>query len=379
METWISILAVIAVLGGLTLILVAFQRVNAALLRMETQRQSSERAENALLDSQLSALAAAQNAIAGRFSHAIETQTQSQSELARTVAERLQALDQRVGDSLKDTAAKTAETLGGLQTRLSVIDDAQKNIAALSGQVVSLQEILSDKQTRGAFGQERMEAIVADQLPSNLYTFQATLSNGNRPDCIIRMPNSGGVLVVDSKFPLEAFEGLKNASNEDEKKLAVARVRVDIQKHVRDITEKYIIPGETHAPALMFVPSESIYAELHASFSDLMQKARRAQVVIVSPHVFMLAINTIQSLVKDARMREQASLIQREVGALLVDVTRMSERIANLRQHFDRTNKDIGEIETSMRKISARAAAIETVELSDENRRDVRQLPAARA
>ena len=175
METWISILAVIAVLGGLALILVAFQRVHAALLRMEAHRQSSERAENALLDSQLSALAAAQNAIAGRFSHDIESQSQSQSELARTVAERLQALDQRLGESLKDTAAKTAETLGGLQTRLSVIDDAQKNIAALSGQVVSLQEILSDKQSRGAFGQERMEAIVADQLTSNLYTFQATL------------------------------------------------------------------------------------------------------------------------------------------------------------------------------------------------------------
>ena len=260
-----------------------------------------------------------------------------------------------MGESLHDSAEKTAATLSSIGERLNVIDEAQKNVAALSGHVVSLQEILSDKQTRGAFGQERMEAIVADQLPPDHYAFQSTLSNGSRPDCIIRIPNMGAVIVIDSKFPLEAYEALRSAATEDERKLATARMRTDIQKHVKDISEKYLIPGETQTPALMFVRSESIYAELHTSFSDLVQRARRAQVVIVSPHVFMLAINTIQTLMRDAKMREQAHQIQKEVALLLVDVNRLSDRIGDLRTHFDRTNKDIGEIETSMKKITSRA------------------------
>jgi DNA recombination protein RmuC len=244
-----------------------------------------------------------------------------------------------------------------------VIDEAQKNIASLSTQVVSLQEILSDKQTRGAFGQERMEAIVADQLAPTHYEFQATLSNGSRPDCVIRVPNVKGVIVVDSKFPLEAYEALRQAADA-ERKAALARLKTDVQKHVKDIAEKYLIPGEVQTPAIMFVPSESIYAELHVSCSDVVQKARRMQVVIVSPHVFMLAINTIQTLMRDAKMREQAHKIQSAVVELLQDVKRLGDRVGNLRSHFDRTNKDIAEIETSMKRIESRASRIEQVELA---------------
>src|SRR6185295_19266594 len=360
MQSWMILSAVAAILAGIGLTIYSLLRV---LRQLESQRQVQTGSEALLLESKLRELAAAQNEIAGRFSQAIESQSKSQSDLQHAVSERLESLDKRLGESLKDTAAKTAETLGGLQARLTVIDEAQKNIASLSGQVVSLQEILSDKQARGAFGQERMEGIVSDQLPPPLYEFQATLSNGNRPDCIIRIPNVAGVLVIDSKFPLEAFEEMRNAGGDDQRKLAMARMRAAVLKHVKDITERYLIPGETYPPALMFVPSESVYAELHASFPDIIQKARRAQVLIVSPHVFMLAINTIQTLVKDARMREQANLIQNEVGALLQDVNRLAERIGNLKQHFERTNKDIGEIETSMRKITGRAASIEAVEL----------------
>jgi len=364
MPSWVFFSAVAAILAGLGLVIYALFRV----LRHFESGKQAEAVSDTLLENKLRELAAAQSEIAGRFSQAIESQSKSQSDLQRAVSERLESLDKRLGENLKESAAKTAETLGGLQARLTVIDEAQKNIASLSTQVVGLQEILSDKQARGAFGQDRMEGIVSDQLPPPLYEFQATLSNGNRPDCIIRIPNVGGVLVIDSKFPLEAYEEMKNAGGEDQRKMAMARLRVAVQKHVKDITERYLIPGETHTPALMFVPSESIYAELHASFPDLIQKARRAQVLIVSPHVFMLAINTIQTLVKDARMREQANLIQNEVGALLLDVNRLAERIANLRQHFERTNKDIGEIETSMRKITGRAASIESVELSPESK-----------
>jgi DNA recombination protein RmuC len=301
-----------------------------------------------------------QGSIAGQFQQTLDAQARLQTMLA----ERIEALDKRLGESLTDSATKTAATISSIGERLTVIDAAQKNIAALSGQVVSLQEILSDKQSRGAFGQERMEAIVADQLPPTHYDFQFTLSNGKRPDCVIRIPNVAGVLVVDSKFPLEAFETLKGLATDEERKLATARLKSDVQKHVKDIAEKYLIPGEVQTPAIMFVPSESIYAELHTNFSDVVQQARRAQVVIVSPHVFMLAINTIQTLMRDARMREQAHKIQAAVADMLQDVKRLGERVANLRSHFDRTNKDIGEIETSMKRIETRAGRIEQAELA---------------
>ena len=307
----------------------------------------------------LDALAATQSEISGRFAQAIAGQT----DLQKMLAERIEALDKRLGDGLKESTAKTAETLGGIQTRLTVIDEAQKNITALSGQVVSLQEILSDKQTRGAFGQAQMEAIVADQLPPTHYDFQWTLSNGKRPDCIIRIPNVAGVIVVDSKFPMEAFEALRGLATDEERKVATARLISDMLKHVKDIAEKYLIPGEVQTPAIMFVPSESIYAELHTNFSEVIQQARRMQVVIVSPHVFMLAINTIQTLMRDARMREQAHLIQREVGTLLQDVKRLGDRVINLQRHFGQTESDLKDIAVSTEKIVKRATAIEAVEL----------------
>ena len=323
-------------------------------------------------DPRLDALLAAQGEIKGQFSQTVA----QQAELQRTLTEQIDALKKRLGDSLTDSATKATQTFTSIQERLKTIDEAQKNIASLGTQVVSLQEILSDKQSRGAFGQERMEAIVADQLPPTHYDFQFTLSNGKRPDCIIRIPNVAGVIVVDSKFPLEAFETLRGLASDDERKQAMARLKSDVQKHVKDIAEKYLIPGEVQTPAIMFVPSESVYAELHTSFSDVVQQARRAQVVIVSPHVFMLAISTIQTLMRDARMREQAHKIQAAVGEMLQDVKRLGERVGNLRQHFDRTNKDIGEIETSMKRIETRAGRIEQAELAAPETAANPQLPS---
>jgi len=226
---------------------------------------------------------------------------------------------------------------------------------------------LSNKQSRGAFGQAQMEDIVRDGLPANFYEFQATLSNGTRPDCIIRLPNTPGVLVIDSKFPLECFTGLKG----DDRKGAEARVRSDVGKHVKDISEKYLLPGEVQNPAIMFVPSESIYAELHDGFSDVIQRAHRAGVMVVSPNILMLAINTVQTVVKDAKMREQAHRIQQEVGLLLQDAQRLGERVENLRKHFRQTDKDFDEIAVSIRKIDSRAQAIEKVELSAPEERKV--------
>lgn len=307
----------------------------------------------------LEALSAAQNEIAGRFTQALE----GQSLLQNVLAERLEALDRRLAESLRESATRTAETLGGIQTRLSVIDEAQKNISALSGQVVSLQEILSNKQTRGLFGQTQMEAMIADGLPPGTYEFQATLTNGSRPDCIIRLPGAETVIVIDSKFPLEAFSALR-AGSEADRKVPAAAVRADMLKHVKDIAEKYIIPGETQTPAIMFVPSESIYAELHENFGDVIRRAQQAQVIVVSPNILMLAIATMQMLLKDARMREQAHEIQSQVGLLLIDVKRLGERVVNLQRHFNQTEADIKEIVTSTDKVIKRAGQIEAVELS---------------
>lgn len=298
-------------------------------------------------DPRLDTVLAGQGEITGRFQQTIA----AQAELQKALSERIDALNKRLGETLTESATKSAEMMGGIQTRLTVIDEAQKNITALSGQVVSLQEILSDKQSRGAFGQERMEAIIADQMAPDQYDFQFTLSNGKRPDCVIRIPNVPGVIVVDSKFPLEAFETLRGLASDDERRLATARLKADVQKHVKDIAEKYLIPGEVQTPAIMFVPSESIYAELYTSFGDVVQQARRMQVVIMSPHVLMLAISTIQTLMRNAKMREQAYEIQKEVGALLQDVKRLGERVGDLRKHFDTTSKDIGLIETSVKGI----------------------------
>ncbi|HTW33334.1 MAG TPA: DNA recombination protein RmuC [Rhizomicrobium sp.] len=307
----------------------------------------------------LDALTTAQNEIAGRFAQALD----GQSALQNMLAQRIEALDRRLGESLKETATRTAETLGGIQTRLTVIDEAQKNISALSGQVVSLQEILSNKQARGLFGQAQMEAIIADALPPGSYEFQATLSNGSRPDCVIRLPGSKTAIVIDSKFPLESFTAL-NVAGEAERKVAAAAVRNDMLKHVKDIAEKYLLPGETQTPAIMFVPSESIYAELHENFPDVIQRSQRVHVIVVSPNILMLAITTVQTVMKDARMREQANLIQKEVGVLLGDVKRLGERVINLQKHFGQAEGDIKDIVTSTDKIVSRAGKIESVELS---------------
>jgi DNA recombination protein RmuC len=312
--------------------------------------------EPAKPDPRLDALIAAQGNIAGQFQQTVEAQ--------RLLSERLDALSKQLGSSLKENTEKTAETLGGIQTRLSVIDEAQKNISALSGQVVSLQQVLSNKQARGAFGQAQMEEIVRDGLPASLYDFQFTLSNRNRPDCVIRIPGNKALIVIDSKFPLECFNALRQAASEEEKKSALARVRADVTKHVNDIAQKYLIPGEVQTPAMMFVPSESLYADLHDGFADLIQKAHRAHVIVVSPNMLMLAINTIQTVMKDARMREQASLIQREVGNLVADVRRLDERVRKLQTHFNQAESDLKDITVSTEKIVSRGRKIEDVGLS---------------
>jgi DNA recombination protein RmuC len=308
-------------------------------------------------DVRLDAVISGQGAITEQFRQTVTAQA--------AMTAQVDALKEKLAESLAANAAKTGETFVSITERLSVIDAAQKNISELSTHVVSLKAIFSDKQARGAMSQDQMEAIVSEHLAPDQYEFQATLSNNSRPDCAIRIPNVTARIVVDSKFPLEAFEALRTAETDETRKAAMVQARTDIQKHVKDIADKYLIPGEVQTPAIMFVPSESIYAELHASFPETLRRARQMQVVVVSPHVFMLVIATIQGLMRDAKMREQAHAIQAEVGALLQDVKRLGVRIGNLRDHFDTTNKDIGQIETSMRGIDRHAERIAQVDLGD--------------
>ncbi len=344
------------------LILAAALVIAAAILGFALRRPQLPPVEPPKPDPRLDTLIAAQGEIKGQFSQTVV----AQAELQRTLTEQIAALNKRMGDSLADSATKSTETFTSIQERLKTIDEAQKNIASLGNQVVSLQEILSDKQSRGAFGQERMEAIIADQLPPTHYDFQFTLSNGKRPDCIIRLSNEAGLVVIDSKFPLEAFEALRVAATDDERKNAMARMRSDVQKHVKDISEKYIIKGETQTPVIMFVPSESVFSELHYGFPEIMKRAREAKVAIVSPHLLWLAVTTMQAVLRDVKMRESAHTIQKEVGALLDDVKRMSDRVTKLRDHFDLTSKDIGLIEVSMRGVDRHAERIASVDFSDD-------------
>jgi DNA recombination protein RmuC len=294
-----------------------------------------------------------------------ELLARAQGQLQQTVHERLDAVTARLGESMQTSTKHTAEHLQQLHARLAVIDSAQRNITDLASQVTSLQSVLSNKQTRGAFGQARMEMIIQDGLPKDCYEFQATLTNRARPDCIVHLPD-GPPLVIDAKFPLEAVTAFREANGEDERKLAVARVRADIAKHVGDIAAKYLIPGETQDMALMFVPSESIYAELYDSFDDIFQKAYRAKVIIVSPSLLMLAIQVIQQIRRDARMREAAGKILVEVGLLVADVVRLRDRVENLDKHFGQANGDIKQIVISADKIVSRGERIQDVEFAEE-------------
>jgi DNA recombination protein RmuC len=302
----------------------------------------------------------------GRLQTLAELSVTRHGELARAVNERLDRMTHRVGSDLTETARKTTDSIAKLHERLAVIDSAQKNLTDLSSNMVSLQEILANKQARGAFGQMRMEAIIQDGLPKGAYSFQATLSNGKRPDCVLHLPNTKAGVVIDAKFPLEGFEAFRVARAPEEKKEAARRVRIDVGRHVDAMAERYFLPGETQDTAILFVPSEAIYADLAEHFSDLVQKAHRARIVICAPNMLMLAVQTMQAILKDVKMREQAHLIQREVTRLMDDMARLRERVLDLQRHFGQANQDIEKILNSSERIASRGSRIENLEFDGE-------------
>lgn len=298
----------------------------------------------------------------------------AQSQLQHAVNQRLDAVTQNLGESMKTSTKHTTDHLQQLHARLAVIDSAQKNITDLATQVSSLQNVLTNKQSRGAFGQGQLEAIIADVLPKGAYQFQHTLSNKTRPDCAIFMPESGP-LIIDAKFPLEAMTALRGAANDDERKQAVQRVKQDISKHISDIAEKYLIPGETQDIALMFIPSESVYADLHERFDDIVQRAHRARVMIVSPTLMVMAIQVIKQVRKDAQMREAADQIRNEVGHMMKDVGLLSDRVRKLQSHLGQTNADMDAILVSTGKIEKRAGKIEELEFDGDTGTSAEVIP----
>lgn len=273
-------------------------------------------------------------------------------------------LKQTVDTRLDAVTKNTTDHLQQLHARLAVIDGAQKNITELATTVSTLQKVLDNKQRRGAFGQGRMEAIIADALPKEAFELQSTLSNRSRPDCCIKMPDNRP-LVIDAKFPLEAASALERATNDDERAEAARQFRTHLGTHIADIAKKYLIPGETQDFALMFVPSESLYTELHDNFDDVVQKAFRARVMIVSPSLLMLAISVIQQIQKDAKMREAADQIHAEVGHLMDDLGRLRERVAKLGTHFNQANEDVRQIMISAEKVEKRGERIRNVEFGE--------------
>ncbi len=340
-----------AVMLLLLLVLLFIWRANRLHRRVDEERLR-------MLERQLSEMT-------GQLRQQAETASARDAHIARLLAERLDAVSLRVGQGLQEQAERTSEHLRQLSERLAVIDRAQATIDTLSGEVLTLQRILSDKQARGAFGQARMEAIISDALPASAYEFQPALPGGARPDCLIRLPGSDLKIVVDAKFPLEAFEALRRAADKRARKEATQRLRTDVTRHIRDISTKYLIPGETHETAIMFVPSESVYAEIHENHPDLVQKAHRARVVLASPNVLMLMIQTMQSLYRDARMREAAGIIRREVGLLLEDVDRLRRRALDLQRFFGRTADEVDKLLVSSEKIARRGERIVNLELDE--------------
>jgi DNA recombination protein RmuC len=355
----------ILLLGGIAIALLAL-----LLLILRSVSRSATAAEPLMreigwLSSRLQQLGDGQQQLAGGLHHVSEAQAVSQSAMLKVMEQRLAEVQRQMTEALHGTSTRTARSLGELQTRLETIDKAQANIEKLSGNVLSLQDILSNKQTRGAFGEIQLHDIVQKALPKDAYTMQATLSNGRRADCLIHLPNPPGPIVIDAKFPLEAYEAIRRADTPRGAQEAAQQMRTAVRAHIRAISEKYIIEGETADGALMFLPSEAVYAELHANFPELVREGFGVKVWIVSPTTCMATLNTMRAVLKDARMREQAGAIRKELALLYADVDRLGTRVESLDRHFGQAAKDIEDIKISSEKAGKRARRLDNFDFEE--------------
>lgn len=385
---WSDPIVIAALIGAAIILLIVILLIMAVRAAGRSAQMTAPLSRQMqILGGHVQQLGAGQEQLRGGLQMVSDTQSNGQTQMIQSMEMRLAAVQQHMQDRLADNAMKSAcalndmqermsislhgsskqttASLTQLQERLAVIDKAQDNITKLSGDVLGLQDILSNKQTRGAFGEIQLMDIVTKALPSDSYKLQATLSNGKRADCLIHLPNPPGPIVIDSKFPLEAYEALRNAKTDYEVKDAVAKMRVSVKAHIRAISEKYILEGETADGALMFLPSEAVYAELHANFPELIREGFAARVWIVSPTTCMATLNTMRAILKDARMREQAGAIRKELGLLHSDVERLVTRVGNLDRHFGQARKDVDEIMTSSEKAAKRAGRLHNFDFEE--------------
>lgn len=317
------------------------------------------------LDQRVQMLSDGQQQLAGGLNHVSEAQAAQQANMLKLMEGRLAQVQEQMNVNLTRSSKHTAQSLGELQQRLKTIDKAQENITKLSGDVLTLQDILSNKQTRGAFGEIQLNDIVGKALPSDAFTLQATLSNGKRADCLIHLPNPPGPIVIDSKFPLEAYEALRNAETDYEANEAGKMMRSSVRAHIKAISQKYILDGETADGALMFLPSEAVYAELHANFPELVREGFAARVWIVSPTTCMATLNTMRAILKDARMREQAGAIRTALRHLHRDVELVVERVDKLNTHFGQARKDLDGISTAAERAGKRAIKLDNFDFEE--------------
>ncbi len=353
-EVVIPAVILLLVLGLLVMVLRASGRAAPQLMQ-----------EISWVSQRVQSLSEGQERLAGGLHHVSEAQSLSQTAMIQLMENRLAEVQRFMGESLTGSSMRTARSLGDLQQRLETIDKAQANIEKLSGNVLSLQDILANKQTRGAFGEIQLHDIVAKALPPDAYTMQATLSNGKRVDCLIHLPNPPGPLAIDAKFPLEAYEALRRAENPRQVQEANMALRAAVRSHIKAISDKYIIEGETADGALMFLPSEAVYAELHANFPEIVREGFAARVWIVSPTTCMATLNTMRAILKDARLREQTGAIRKELAELYKDIERLSERVGNLDRHFGQAAKDIEEIKISSDKAGKRARRLDAFDFEE--------------
>ena len=358
-------LILMASAGGFALVVVILLLIVARAAGRAAQATAPLTNQMEYLNQRVQIIGDGQQQLAGGLTHVSEAQAAQQSNMLKLMEARLAAVQEQMTLNLTTTAKTTANSLGELQQRLVTIDKAQDNIQKLSGDVLSLQDILANKQTRGAFGEIQLQEIVSKALPSDAYTWQATLSNGKRADCLIHLPNPPGPIVIDSKFPLEAYEALRNATTELDTRDAVKFMRTSVKTHIKAISEKYILEGITADGAIMFLPSEAVYAELHSNFPELIREGFEARVWIVSPTTCMATLNTMRAILKDARMREQAGAIRTALRQLHRDVELVVDRVDKLNTHFNQARKDIEGISTAAERAGKRAHKLDNFDFEE--------------
>ena len=358
-------LILMAAAGGFALVVMVLLWMVARAAGRAAQATAPLTNQMEYLNQRVQTIGDGQQQLAGGLTQVSEAQAAQQNNMHKLMEARLAAVQEQMTLNLTTSAKTTANSLGELQQRLVTIDKAQDTIQKLSGDVLSLQDILANKQTRGAFGEIQLQEIVSKALPSDAYTWQATLPNGKRADCLIHLPNPPGPIVIDSKFPLEAYEALRNATTELDTKDAIKFMRTSVKAHIKAISEKYILEGTTADGAIMFLPSEAVYAELHSNFPELIREGFEARVWIVSPTTCMATLNTMRAILKDARMREQAGAIRTALRQLHRDVELVVDRVDKLNTHFNQARKDIEGISTAAERAGKRAHKLDNFDFEE--------------